>query len=83
MRAFTVFETQQAPRVVVALTEGEVKQLMDPEGEPVQQMVMLANQPHRMEIVCDDEAAFNPDLPEPTAKVLAGKPSRKRKPYKH
>lgn len=80
MRAFTVFETQQMPRIVVALTEGEVKQLT--ETERVHQIVLLGDRPHRMEIVCDDEAGFNPDLPEPSAEVIAGG-KRKGKKYKH
>jgi len=82
MRVYTVFETQQQVRVIVALTEGEVKQLADPEAEPVHQMVLLGERPHRMEIVCDDEAAFNPDIPSPSAKVISGK-RRKGKVFKH
>lgn len=82
MRVYTVFETQQQVRVIVALSEGEVKQLTDPEAEPVHQMVLLGDRPHRMEIVCDNEAAFNPDLPSPGAKVISGK-KPKGKTFKH
>lgn len=73
MRAMVVFETQQTPVLLVILTEGEVKQLTDPEADAVEQIVMVGDRPHKMRLVCDDEAGFNPDLPSPDAKVIGGK----------